>query len=171
MVTASIITLAACIVLQRLAELRVAAANRKWALAAGGREYSSSHYPWFFLLHIGWLVGWLLEAYYRQEYSAIWFIWLTLFGLAQALRYWCISSLGRCWNTRILVVPGMRSVRRGPFRYIRHPNYLAVAIELASVPLLFNAWITAVIAGVLNAILLLGIRIPAEEAALDQEKQ
>ena len=170
MVTANLVTLATCIVLQRIAELRVAAANQKWVLATGGREYGSAHYPWFYVLHIGWLVGWLLEAYCRQEYSAIWLIWLTLFGLAQCLRYWCISSLGCFWNTRILVVPGMQPVRRGPFRYIRHPNYLAVAIELASVPLLFNAWVTAVVASILNAILLFCIRIPAEEAALDQAK-
>lgn len=82
------------------------------------------------------------------------------------MRYWAIVSLGRYWNTRILIVPGGRRVRTGPYRILRHPNYLAVAVELAAVPLIFRAWRTAIIAGLLNAALLLGLRIPAEEAAL-----
>jgi methyltransferase len=158
--------MAGCIALQRLAELRLPAANRDWILKAGGREYGRGHYPCFFILHGLWLAGWLYEGVWRQELSYLWPLWAAMFILAQGLRYWCISTLGRFWNTRILVIPGMQSVRQGPYSYLRHPNYLAVAIELASVPLLFNAWITAVTASVVNALLLFAVRIPVEEAAL-----
>ncbi|KYZ74998.1 hypothetical protein AXX12_15575 [Anaerosporomusa subterranea] len=170
MVIASLAGLAVCIALQRLAELRIAAANREWILAAGGREYGKGHYPCFFILHGIWLVGWVCEGYWRQEWSYLWPIWLTMFTLAQGLRYWCINSLGLFWNTRILVIPGKQPICQGPYRYLRHPNYLAVAIELASVPLFFNAWITAVTISIINALLLFAIRIPAEEAALIEAK-
>ncbi|MDU4960520.1 MAG: isoprenylcysteine carboxylmethyltransferase family protein [Sporomusaceae bacterium] len=153
------------ILLQRLAELRIAAANRAWMLAAGGKEYAKAHYVFFFFLHGAWLTGWLCEGYWRQELSRLWPLWLLLFAMAQGLRYWCIRSLGRFWNTRILRIAGRPPVRSGPYRYLRHPNYLAVAVELVCVPLLFNAWLTAVIISLLNALLLLAVRIPAEEAA------
>jgi methyltransferase len=162
-----IFTLLGLIILQRLLELRLAARNWAWALAAGAQEFGAGHYPLFFLLHTGWLVSWAGEALARgPRLSGDWSLWLALFGLAQALRYWAITSLGRRWNTRILVIPGELPVRRGPYRWLNHPNYLAVALELATVPLIFGAWLTALIASLLNALLLLGIRIPAEEKAL-----
>lgn len=164
----------AFVALQRLLELRLARNNLKWALSQGAKEYGREHYPLFFLLHVGWMLGWLVEGLTRNQPSFIWWFWLAVFVLAQGLRYWTISSLGRYWNTRILIVPGAKKVSSGPYRFLPHPNYLAVALELLSLPLVFNAWITAIIATVLNAILLLGIRIPAEERALqeyEQEKQ
>lgn len=158
----------AFVALQRLLELRLAQANLCWALSQGGREYGQAHYPLFFLLHIGWMLGWLLEGLIRNQPSPIWWLWLTVFVLAQGLRYWAIRSLGRYWNTRIIIVPGASRVASGPYRYLRHPNYLAVALELLSLPLVFNAWLTALVASLLNAYLLLFIRIPAEEQALQQ---
>ncbi|WP_027882830.1 isoprenylcysteine carboxyl methyltransferase family protein [Meiothermus rufus] len=152
--------------LQRLLELWLAQRNLRWALARGGREYGRSHYPLFFLLHIGWMLGWCAEGLVRGQLSPFWGLWLTLFLLAQGLRYWAIASLGPYWNTHIVVVPGGKRIRTGPYRYLRHPNYLAVALEIFSLPLVFNAWITALVASLLNAALLLGIRIPAEERAL-----
>jgi methyltransferase len=89
-----------------------------------------------------------------------------VFAAAQLLRYWAITTLGPRWNTRILIIPGLAPVRHGPYRYLRHPNYVAVALELLAIPLIFNAWLTALIATLLNAALLLLIRIPAEEKAL-----
>ena len=152
---------------QRGLELRLAARNRRWALAQGAREYGAGHYPLFFLLHGGWLVGWVFEAFRRGPVlSAQWGVWLGLFAAAQWLRYWAISSLGSRWNTRILVIPGLSPVQNGPYRYLRHPNYVAVALELLVIPLIFNAWLTALLASLLNAALLLFIRIPAEEKAL-----
>lgn len=102
------------VVLQRLLELRLAQANLHWALAQGAKEYGREHYPLFFLLHIGWMLGWLLEGLARNQPSPIWGFWLLVFLLAQGLRYWAISSLGRYWNTRILVVPGGQRITRGP---------------------------------------------------------
>ncbi|MCS7069544.1 MAG: isoprenylcysteine carboxylmethyltransferase family protein [Meiothermus sp.] len=161
----------AVVVVQRLLELRLAQANLRWALAQGGREYGKEHYPLFFLLHGGWMLGWLLEGLARGQLSPIWGVWLGVFLLAQALRYWAIRSLGHYWNTRIVVIPGARPIRSGPYRFFPHPNYLAVALELFSLPLIFGAWITALVASLLNALLLLLIRIPAEEKALRMAAQ
>lgn len=92
--------------------------------------------------------------------------WLVLWLASQGVRYWVMHTLGRLWNTRILIVPGAARVRRGPFRFVKHPNYLAVALELLSAPLSVGALRTAVVFSLLNAALLLGVRIPAEERAL-----
>jgi methyltransferase len=156
----------AAVAVQRLLELRLAKRNLAWALAQGGREYGREHYPLFFLLHVGWMLGTLWESSLRSQLSALWGVWLGIFLLAQGLRYWVIRTLGRQWNTRILVVPGAERIRTGPFAYISHPNYLAVGLELLSLPLVFNAWITALVASILNALLLLLVRIPTEERAL-----
>ncbi len=158
---------ATVIVVQRIAELRLALRNERWARARGAVEHGAGHYPAFFVLHSGWLVGWIAEAWFRGPVlDPMWFVWLIVFAGAEGLRYWAIVTLGTRWNTRILVVPGEPLVRRGPYRYVRHPNYIAVAAELASVPMLFGAWVTAVVATALNAALLLGVRIPAEDRAL-----
>ncbi len=155
------------VVAQRLTELRRSRRNEEWARAQGAVEHGKAHYPLFFLLHGGWLLGWSLEAWLRgPELAPTWPIWTGLFILAQGLRYWAILILGPRWTTRILVLPGRPPVRHGPYRFIRHPNYVAVAIELFAVPMLFGAWVTAVVAGVLNALLLLRVRIPEEERAL-----
>lgn len=157
------------IIIQRFFELRLAERNRAWALARGAQEYGQEHYPLFFVLHPGWMIGWVVEAVLRgARLNTLWGLWAALFLAAQGLRYWAIVSLGRYWNTRILIVPGARPVRTGPYRFLPHPNYLAVALELAAVPMIFGAWLTAAVAGILNAALLLGLRIPAEEAALQK---
>lgn len=152
--------------LQRLLELLLARKNQTWALSQGAKEYGAEHYFWFFPLHVGWMLGWFVEGNLRHSISEVWWLWLAVFLLAQILRYWAIHSLGPYWNTRLLIVPGARRVGSGPYRFVAHPNYIAVALELFSLPLIFNAWITAILATALNAALLLGIRIPAEERAL-----
>ena len=155
------------IISQRLYELYIAKKNRTWALAAGAQEFGARHYPLFFLLHIGWLVGWVLESSLNDSsVSEFCYVWLSLFIIAQGLRYWCMTSLGRLWNTRILVIPDGVAICKGPYRFLRHPNYLAVAIELISVPLIFDAVVTATLATFFNAVLILGIRIPQENIAL-----
>jgi methyltransferase len=152
---------------QRLTELRLAKRNEAWARQQGAVESDAAHYPAFFVLHVGWLVGWVVEAWLRgPALSAQWPIFVGGFGLAEGLRYWAIGTLGKRWNTRILVLPETEPIRAGPYRWLRHPNYVAVAIELAVVPLILGAWTTAVVASVLNAALLLGVRIPAENRAL-----
>lgn len=155
------------IVIQRMIELRIARRNREWVLALGAIEYGAGHYMLFYMLHIGWFISWITE--YLTAHSKIdsfWPLWLALFMAAQALRYWCIHSLGRYWNTRILVIPGATLVTKGPYQYLPHPNYLAVAVEIFTVPAMFGAWLTALVFSIANAILILGVRIPKEEQAL-----
>jgi methyltransferase len=158
----------AIIIVQRLLELRIAKRNEKWALEHGAQEFSPEHYPWIVALHIAWILGIALEGFLRGAQSApLWPLWLGIFLLAQVGRYWAISSLGKFWNTRILILPGGGRVSSGPYKYFKHPNYIVVALELLSGPLIFGATYTAIIASVLNAALLLGVRIPAEEQALE----
>ena len=164
----ALVGLFAIIVIQRVSELRLAKRNLERALAQGGRVVEEPHYWMFFALHTGWLLAWPIEAWLRGPALAPWW-WgaLAVFAAAQGLRYWAIASLGPRWNTRIVVLDGAPLVRAGPYRFVRHPNYVAVALELASVPLVFGAWISAAVCSVLNAALLLGLRIPAEVAAVD----
>lgn len=157
------------VVAQRLLELRVAKRNEAWARQRGAVEHGAGHYPLFFVLHTGWLLAWPVEAWLGGPHLAAgWPVALAAFALAQGLRYWAITSLGLRWNTRILVLPGEPRLRRGPYRFVPHPNYVAVIIELLAVPLCFGAWWTAAVVSGLNLALLLGVRIPAEVRALDQ---
>ncbi len=155
------------LVLQRMLELRLARANEAAARARGAVEHGAAHYPAFFVLHGAWMLAWPAEAMLRGPTLAPgWPLLFAAFVGAQVLRYWAIASLGNRWNTRVLVVPGDRPLVRGPYRWLRHPNYVAVALELASVPLVFGAWITALVVGVANALLLMAVRIPCEQRAL-----
>ncbi|MES2765734.1 MAG: isoprenylcysteine carboxylmethyltransferase family protein [Bacteroidota bacterium] len=156
--------------IQRLLELRLAARNQAWSLSQGAEEFGAKHYPLFFVLHIGWIIGWIWEGLLKNDLSDIWAVWLGIFIAAQFLRYWAITSLGKFWNTRILIVPNATPVTSGAYKFLNHPNYIAVVLELLSLPMIFNAWKTAVIATVLNAALLLFIRIPAENRALQTMK-
>jgi methyltransferase len=162
-----LVTFVIVIIVQRLLELRVARRNLEFALANGGREYSSDHYKWIVLLHVAWIVFLPLEGIWRgAQPSKLWWLWLGLFVLAQAGRYWAITSLGKYWNTRIVIFPSGNLVAKGPYKYFKHPNYIIVALELFVAPMIFGCWITALVASLVNAALLLGIRIPAEERAL-----
>lgn len=161
-----VLALLVALVVQRMLELRVAKRNEAWARAQGATEFGAGHYPLFFLLHGGWMLGWLLEGWSADALPALWWFWVGVFGLAQGLRYWAIGTLGQRWNTRVLVFPGVPPIAGGPYRFLPHPNYLAVVLELAAVPLAVGASWTAVVAGGLNAALLLGIRIPCEMRAL-----
>ncbi len=155
------------LMVQRLLELRLAKANLRWALERGGKEHAPEHYPLMVALHTGWLIAILIEGWARgAQVSSLWPLWTALLVVAQVLRYWIISSLGKYWNTRIVIVPDAQLVRSGPYKFLKHPNYMIVAFELFVVPMIFGAWITAIIFSLLNAWLLLSVRIPAEERAL-----
>ena len=151
------------IIAQRLAELALARANTRWLLAAGGIEFGRSHYPLIVALHVAWLV--CLVIFGADRPVDHWL--LAIFVLLQLARAWTIASLDRRWTTRVIVVPGEPRVTRGPYRLLRHPNYWIVAAEFLVVPLALGLPMVAVIFFVLNAILLLAVRIRAEEAALD----
>jgi methyltransferase len=153
--------------IERLAELVVAKRNLAWSLARGGRETGFSHYPFMVVLHTGLLAGCVLEVWLadRPFLPALGWPTLVLVLASQGLRWWCIRTLGPQWNTRIIVVPDLGRVSGGPYRLLSHPNYVAVVVEGAALPLVHTAWITAVVFTVLNAALLT-VRIRAENTAL-----
>jgi len=153
--------------LERVAELVVSKRNAAWSLQQGGVETGFSHYPFMVVLHTGLLVGALVEAYVREPVVPAWLAWsmVVVVLLTQALRWWCIATLGRRWNTRVIIVPGMVPVQKGPYQIFSHPNYVAVVVEGIALPLVHAAWITAVVFTVLNAVLLT-VRIRVEDAAL-----
>ncbi|MFF8542167.1 isoprenylcysteine carboxyl methyltransferase family protein [Streptomyces werraensis] len=155
------------VAVERLAELVVARRNAVWTRARDGVEHGRGHYPVMVVLHIGLLAGCLLEPLLadRPFLPALGWPALTLTLLAQALRWWCITTLGPYWNTRVIVVPGARLVGAGPYRFLRHPNYVAVVVEGAALPLVHSAWITATVFTLADAVLLT-VRIRCENAAL-----
>ena len=159
--------LVALVGLERVAELVVSTRNATWSRERGGIETGRGHFPFMVVLHTALLVGALVEAWVRRPDVPSVLAWsmLVLVIASQALRWWCISTLGRRWNTRVIVVPGLPPVTSGPYRLFRHPNYVAVVIEGVALPLVHAAWITAVVFTVLNAGLLM-VRIRAENAAL-----
>jgi methyltransferase len=154
------------IILQRGAELAVARSNEKWMKGRGAVEFGQRHYPWIVAVHSSFFVCYLLEVIiYEKNLSPFWPILLILFFLTQAGRIWALISLGKYWNTKIIVLPGAEVVRRGPYRFIKHPNYAIVAAEFLVIPLMFQAYITAALFTLLNLVVL-SVRIPAEEKAL-----
>ena len=153
---------------QRLFELRLARRNERRALARGAVEWGRGHYHLIVGLHSLWLVSTLVEGLLRgPAFPVYWPAALVLFLLVQPLRYWAILSLGESWNTKILVVPGAKQVRSGPYRYLNHPNYVVVVVEILTFPLIFGAWLTALVFTLLNAAVL-RLRIREENRALKE---
>lgn len=152
---------------ERVLELFVSVRNRRWSLARGGTETGTGHYPAMVALHTGLLIGCGAEVLLADRPFVPGLGWpmVALVVAGQALRWWCIGTLGRQWNTRILLTPGLPLVTAGPYRWLRHPNYVAVVVEGAALPLVHSAWLTALAFTVLNGFLL-RVRIRAENAAL-----
>ncbi|MEU3502056.1 isoprenylcysteine carboxylmethyltransferase family protein [Streptomyces hundungensis] len=152
---------------ERVAELVVARRNATWTLARAGVEHGRGHYPVMVVLHTGLLVCCLAEPALadRPFVPALGWPMLALALLAQALRWWCITTLGPYWNTRVIVIPDTRLVATGPYRFLRHPNYVAVVVEIFALPLVHTAWLTAATFTAANA-LLLAVRIRCENSAL-----
>jgi|SRR6185295_941878 len=151
----------------RLVELRIAGRNFRALLARGGVEAAPEHYRWMVLLHVAFLVACPLEVWLlnRPFVPMLGIPMLFLVLLAAALRYWVIATLDGRWTTRIVCLRGVPPVTGGPYRFLRHPNYLAVIVEMLALPLVHTAWLTAILFSALNAVLL-RVRIRAEEAAL-----
>lgn len=148
--------------LLRLAELGLSARNLKHLKAQGGREHGAGHYPLMVALHAVWLVWIFLLPAERTPNPWL----LSLFALLLAGRFWVIASLGRYWTTRVVALPGVPLIRRGPYRWLRHPNYLVVQGEVMVLPAAFGAWEAALGFGLANA-LILAWRIRVEEKALE----
>jgi methyltransferase len=149
------------VTLARVAELLVAWRNTRDLLARGGQEHASEHYPAIVAFHTLWLVCLWLMAPGRPVVIG----WLIVFGLLQPLRIWVIGALGARWTARIIIVPGETLMRRGPYRFMHHPNYAVVIGEIASLPLAFGLWPLALVSSAVNGALLV-VRIRAENAAL-----
>ena len=150
------------VALQRIVELALSRRNSAALIRRGGREYGASHYPLFVLLHAAWLVA--LYMLTPPDAPLDWVL-ITVFVGLQAARIWVIASLGTYWTTRVISVPGAPLVKRGPYRWVRHPNYWVVLAEVVILPLAFGQVVPAVLFGIAKA-LLLRHRIRVEEAAL-----
>ena len=157
----SSVALLAFVTLQRLVELPIARANTKRLLAEGGHEVGASHYPIIVALHAAWLV----TLWWLAPDRPIDIPFLLLFLLIEAGRVWVLRTLGNRWTTRIIVVPGEKLIEAGPYRFVRHPNYLVVIGEIAVLPLVFGLWDVAIIFSLLNAAMLT-VRIRTENRAL-----
>jgi methyltransferase len=155
------VAILALVTIERLGELWLANRNTKRLLAEGAREYAPGHYPLIVALHASWLatLWWLAPPQPIQP------LWLALFFLIEIGRLWVLATLGERWTTRIIVLPDAPLVRRGPYRFVDHPNYVVVVAEILVLPLAFGLWRTAFVFTILNAILL-AIRIRAENRAL-----
>ena len=155
------IVILALVTLQRLGELWLSKRNTARLIAQGAREHASGHYPLILGVHAAWLLTLWLLAPFRPVDG----FWLAMFVAIEILRIWVLVSLGPRWTTRIIVLPEADLVRRGPYRFINHPNYLVVVSEILVLPLVFGLWQVALIFTLLNAAILT-IRIRAENAAL-----
>ena len=156
------------VILQRIVELVIAKRNERMARGKGAIEFDRNGYKAIVTMHVAFLTSLVLEkVFLGRGLNSHWIFFGSLFVLAQFLRYWAISSLGVYWNTRILVVPNSKLVTSGPYKYLRHPNYVAVIAEIAVIPLIFSCYITAAVFSVLNLILLRR-RIRIEEEALQK---
>lgn len=161
------VALVAAVGLERVAELVVSNRHVAWALRRGGVETGQRHYPVMVVVHTALLAGCVLEVLLadRPFRPALGWPMLALVLAAQGLRWWCIRTLGPRWSTRVVVVPGLPLVTGGPYRWLNHPNYVAVVVEGFALPLVHTAWVTALLFTVANAGVL-AVRLRAEEAAL-----
>lgn len=161
------VALVGVVALERVAELVVSRRNLAWSRAHGGIEFGARHYPALVILHVGLLAGCLIEVLLLRRTFVPLLGWtmVVLVAATQALRWWCIATLGRQWNTRVVVVPDAPRVRAGPYRHFAHPNYVAVVVEGVALPLVHSAWVTALVFSVANAALL-RVRLSVENDAL-----
>lgn len=155
------------VAIERLIELAVSKRNLRWSRDHGGTEFGHSHYPFMVALHVFLLVGCLVEVWVWQRplVPALSLVMLAFVLASQALRWWCIWTLGPRWNTLVVIVPGLPRVTGGPYRWLSHPNYVAVVIEGIALPMVGFAWVTALVFTLLN-IPLLAVRLSVENRAL-----
>ena len=162
----SLLWLFSLLVAERLFELRLAAKNRRILFQRGGREFFPESFRMIFLMHLLFMVCLVVESYpWLITFDALTVACLAAVLLLQLVRYWCVLSLKEYWNTKIILVPGDKVVRRGPYRFLRHPNYLVVTLEFLILPLLARAPLTLVIFSIAN-LFVLRQRITLEEKAL-----
>jgi methyltransferase len=161
--TAAALALLVLVAGQRLVELVISRRHTARLLAEGAYEVGAGHYPLIVAVHAAWLAA--LAVWAAWQPAPLDPLWVAVYLALQAARLWVMRSLGRYWTTRIIVVPGLAPLQRGPYRFMRHPNYAVVAAEIAVLPLAFGAWPLAVVFSLLNAAVL-AVRIRAENATL-----
>lgn len=152
---------------ERLVELAASRRNARWSFAHGGKEFGRGHYPAMVSMHALLLVSCIVEVATQHRPFLPWLGWpmVALVAASTAMRWWCVATLGKHWNPRLIVIPGAPLVHGGPYRFLHHPNYTAVAVEVAALPLVHSAWWTAVVFSLANAAIL-RIRIHSENLAL-----
>ncbi len=154
------------VIIQRLVELWIAKKNEIWIKKQGAIEAGRNHYKIMVFIHACFFLSLVIEVYGLKRTMILnWWIFLVLFGLTQVGRIWVITALGRFWNTKILVLPNTNIVKKGPYRWFKHPNYIIVTLELFIIPFMFQAYYTLIAFFILNQ-LILAVRIPAEEKML-----
>ncbi|KAA0108438.1 isoprenylcysteine carboxyl methyltransferase family protein [Mycolicibacterium sp. P1-5] len=153
--------------IERLVELVVSRRNARWSFAHGGREFGGGHYPVMVAMHTLLLASCVTEVATTHRPFLPWLGWpmLTVVLISTAVRWWCVAVLGKHWNPRLIVIKGAPLIHRGPYRWLHHPNYTAVTAEVAALPLVHSAWVTAIVFSIANA-LVLTVRIRAENVAL-----
>jgi len=157
------------VIIQRLTELIIAKKNEIWLKREGAIEYGKEHYKFIVVLHILFFISMIIEYKSRgrtHELNTINYLFLVFFIVLQISRVWILKTLGKYWNTRILRIPGSHLIKAGPYKYFKHPNYIIVACEIFTIPMIFNLYFTAVIFTVLNAVMLF-VRIKVENSALE----
>jgi methyltransferase len=157
----------AFLISQRVLELLLAKRNEQIVKSKGALEFDRDGYRYIVAMHVAFFISIVLEKFLLQrELNRFWVLFLFIFLAAQIVRYWAISSLGIYWNTKILVVPDSRRTTKGPYRYLKHPNYVAVTVEIAVIPLIFSCYLTSILFSIINLILIRR-RIEIEENALE----
>lgn len=160
--------LIALISLQRLWELALSKRHVRRLAERGAHEVGGDHYRWMVALHIAFLASCALEPWLadRRFSPLVGGVALVVLAAAQGLRWWTMATLGERWTTRVMVVPGAPPISTGPYRWLRHPNYVAVVAEMAAIPMVHTAWVTAVVFSLLN-LAMLSARLKVESAALE----
>lgn len=161
--TAFVFGILALVAIQRLLELVLARRNTKRLIVQGAQEVGAAHYPLIVVVHAGWFIALFVLAPSVTQIN--WWM-LGVFGLLQCGRVWVLTSLGPYWTTRIITLPGAPLVRRGPYRWFRHPNYIIVTGEIILLPLAFGHSMVALMFAVLNSIVLI-CRIRIENKSLE----
>ena len=148
------------LILQRLSELWIAKRNEKWLLQQGAVQYGQRHYPFMVAMHTLFIISLILEYTLKGALQISW-LFLALFMTVLLFKFWALSSLGKYWNTKIYRIPGVYPVKSGPYKFLKHPNYMEVVCEIAIIPLIFHLYYTAILFTILNAAMLT-VRISEE---------
>ncbi len=160
--------LIAILIAQRAAEMAVARQNEQKVKQQGAMEFGESHYPYMIIMHILFFLSLMAEVLLMNKQPSSWWIAIAVaITTVQAVRYWALCSLGSYWNTKILVVTGAELVKKGPYKWMKHPNYTVVILEIVLIPLLYQAYVTMCLFSILNAAMLT-VRIRTEDKALEE---